>query len=161
MNTYRIGCEVGLDFYVRAERASNNYNFQATLIPFIALHIFPVTTSFCERFRTSRCIVLFGNNTIYVKLLINCNLLSVGNSIKTSGSSGCCEYCNVPVSPRGFPHAVFSNRRSRPYNVAGRSFYLTAGSYAMYRRAHSCRQAASSGNVEFCPLRFSRKNRHR
>ena len=30
----------------------------------------------------------------------------------------------------------------------------------MYRRAHSCRQTASSRNVEFCPLRFPLKNRH-
>ena len=56
----------------------------------------------------------------------------------------------ITVTPRGLPQAVFSNRRSRPYNVAVRSSYLTAGSYTMYRRAHSCRQAASSRNVEFC-----------
>ena len=30
-----------------------------------------------------------------MKLLINCKLLSVGNSIKTTGFSGCCEYFNV------------------------------------------------------------------
>ena len=64
------------------------------------------------------------------------------------------------VTPRGLPQAVFSNRRSRPYSVAGRSFYLTAESYIMYRRAHSCRQAASSRNVEFYPLRFPHKNGH-
>ena len=64
------------------------------------------------------------------------------------------------VTPRGLTQAVFSNRRSRPYSVAGRSSYLTAGSYTMYRRAHSCRQAASSRNVEFCPLRFPHKNEH-
>ena len=67
---------------------------------------------------------------------------------------------NLNVTPRGLPRAVFSNRRSRPYNVAVGSSYLTAGSYTMYRRAHSCRQAASSRNVEFGPLRFPRKNRH-
>ena len=31
------------------------------------------------------------------KLLINCKLSSVRNSIKTSGSSGWCEYFNVPM----------------------------------------------------------------
>ena len=40
--TCRIGCEVGLDIYERAERASNDYNLQAIHIPYIALHIFPV-----------------------------------------------------------------------------------------------------------------------
>ena len=40
--TRRIGCEVGLDFYERAERASNDHNFQPIHIPYIALHIFPV-----------------------------------------------------------------------------------------------------------------------
>ena len=64
------------------------------------------------------------------------------------------------VTPRGLTQAVFSNRHSRPYNVSVRSSYLTAGSYTLYRRAHSCRQAASSRNVEFGPLRFPRKNRH-
>ena len=38
--TCRIGCEVGLDFHERAERASNDLNFQATHIPYIAMHIF-------------------------------------------------------------------------------------------------------------------------
>ena len=40
--TCRIGCDVGLDLYERAERASYDYNFQAIHIPYIALHIFPV-----------------------------------------------------------------------------------------------------------------------
>ena len=70
------------------------------------------------------------------------------------------EQAVTTVTPRGLPQAVFSNRRSRPYSVAGRSSYLTAGSYTMYRQAHSCRQAASSRNVEFCPLRFPHKNGH-
>ena len=42
--TCRIGCEVVLHFYERAERASNDHNFQAIHIPSIALHIFPVIT---------------------------------------------------------------------------------------------------------------------
>ena len=42
---------------------------------------------------TVRC----GNSTTYVKLFINCIHLSVGNRIKTSGSSGWCEYFNVPM----------------------------------------------------------------
>ena len=42
---------------------------------------------------TVRC----GNSTTYVKLIINCIYLSVGNRIKTSGSSGWCEYLNVPM----------------------------------------------------------------
>ena len=42
LQTCRIGCEGGQDFYERAERASNDYNFQAIHIPYIALHIFPV-----------------------------------------------------------------------------------------------------------------------
>ena len=62
---------------------------------------------------------------------------------------------NICVTPRGLPQAVFSNRRSRPYNVAGRSSYRTAESYTMYRRAHSCRQATSSRNVEFLSVTFS------
>ena len=36
-------------------------------------------------------------STIYVRLFINCKPLSVGNMIKTSGSSGCCEYLDVPM----------------------------------------------------------------
>ena len=94
--TCRIGCEVGLDFYERAERASNDYNFQAIHIPYIALHIFPVMVQFCQRFRTTRCTVLCENITIYVKLLVNSKLLSERNSINTCGSSGWCENFNVP-----------------------------------------------------------------
>ena len=90
-------CEVGLDFYERAERASNDHNFQAIHIPYIALRIFPVITLICQRFQTSRCTVLCENITISVKLLINCKLLSVRNSIKTCGSSSWCEYFNVPM----------------------------------------------------------------
>ena len=97
LRTCWIGCEVGIYFYERADRASYDCNFQAIHKPYITLHNFPVISYFCERFRTSRCIVLCGNITIYVKLLINCLLLSVGNSIKTSGSSGWCEYNNVPM----------------------------------------------------------------
>ena len=96
LRTCRIGCEVGLDSYERAVRASIDYNFQAIHIPYGAVHIFPIITSICQRFRTSRCIVLCENITIYVKLLIKCKLLSVGNAIKTSDSSGWCEYFNVP-----------------------------------------------------------------
>ena len=44
LGTCRIGCEVGLDFYERAERASNDHNFQVIHIPSIALHIFRVIT---------------------------------------------------------------------------------------------------------------------
>ena len=44
LGTCRIGCEVGLDFYERAERVSNDHNFQAIHIPYIALHIFRVIT---------------------------------------------------------------------------------------------------------------------
>ena len=95
--TFRIGCEVGLDFYERAVRASNDYNFQAIHIPYIALYVFPVVAYFCQRFRTTRCTVLCENITIYVKLLINCKLSSVRNSIKTSGSPGWYEYFNVPM----------------------------------------------------------------
>ena len=97
MKTYRVGCEVGLDFHERAERTCNDHNFQAIHIPDITLHIFPVTTSFCERFRTSRCTVLCGNITIYVIPLINWTFLSVGNSINTSGSSGWFEYFKVSM----------------------------------------------------------------
>ena len=97
LQTCRIGCEVGLDFYERAEGASNDYNFRAIHIPYIALHIFPVIAKFCQRFRTTRCTVLCGNITIYIKLLVNCKHLSVRNSINTCGSSGWCEYFNVPM----------------------------------------------------------------
>ena len=44
LRTCRIGCEVGLDFYQRAERASNDTNCQAILKSYITLHIFPVIT---------------------------------------------------------------------------------------------------------------------
>ena len=37
------------------------------------------------------------NSTIYVKLFTNCKHLSVGNTIKTSGSSGWCECFNVSM----------------------------------------------------------------
>ena len=84
-------------FYERAERASNGHNFQAIHIPYIALHIFRVITYFCQPFRTSHCTVRCGNSTAYVKLSINCIHLSVGNRIKTSRSSGWCEYLNVPM----------------------------------------------------------------
>ena len=48
--TCRIVCEVGLDFYERAERASNDYNFRAIHIPYIALHIFPALPNFVSDF---------------------------------------------------------------------------------------------------------------
>ena len=44
LETSRIGCEVGLDLYERAERARNDHNFQAIHIPNVALHIFRVIT---------------------------------------------------------------------------------------------------------------------
>ena len=40
-----------------------------------------MNTNVCQRFRTSHCTVLCGNITIYVKVLINYKLLSVGNLI--------------------------------------------------------------------------------
>ena len=95
LQTCRIGCEVGQDFFERAERASNDHNFQAIHTPYIALHVFRVITNFCQPFRTSHCTVLCGNSTIYVKLFINSKHLSGGNRIKTCGSSGWCEYFNV------------------------------------------------------------------
>ena len=97
LGTCRIGCEVGLDFYERAEQPSSDHNFQAIHVPYIALRTFPVIAQFRQRFQTSRCIVLCGNITIYVKLLISYKLLSVGHSMKTTGSSGCCEYFNDPM----------------------------------------------------------------
>ena len=42
LRTCRIGFDVGLDFYERAVRASNDYNLHAIHIPYIALDIFPV-----------------------------------------------------------------------------------------------------------------------
>ena len=95
LRTSRIGCEVGQDFYERAERASNGLNFQAIHIPYIVLHIFRVIPLLCQPLRTSRCTVVCGESTIYVKLFINCKHLSVGNRIKTSRSSVWCEYLNV------------------------------------------------------------------
>ena len=89
--TCRIGCEVGLAFYERAQRANNDHNFQAMHILYIALHIFRVITQFGRTFLTSYCTLLCGNSSIYVKLLINSKLLSVVNRKKTSGSSGWCE----------------------------------------------------------------------
>ena len=44
LGTSRMGCEVGLDFYERADRASNDCNVQAVHKPDITLHIFPVIT---------------------------------------------------------------------------------------------------------------------
>ena len=109
LGTCRIGYEVELDFYERAERSSNDHKFQAIQIPSIALHIFRVITQFCQTFLTSHCTLLCGNSAIYVKLLINCKHLSVGNRIKTSGSSGWCGYFNVPMCQtvglrHTFPH---------------------------------------------------------
>ena len=88
---------VGLDFYERAERASNDHNFQAIHISYIALHIFRVITKFWQPIRILHCTVLCGISTIYVKLLINCKLFSVGSRIKTSGFSGWYEYFNVAM----------------------------------------------------------------
>ena len=48
--TCRIGCKVGQDFYERAERASNDYNFHAIDIPYITLHIFPALPNFVSDF---------------------------------------------------------------------------------------------------------------
>ena len=42
-----------------------------------------------------------------------------------------------------------SGRRSRSYNVAGGSPYLPDEGHTMYRRVHSCHQAATSRNVDF------------
>ena len=42
-----------------------------------------------------------------------------------------------------------SGCRLRSYNVAGGSPYLPDEQHTMYRRAHSCRQAATSKNVDF------------
>ena len=50
LGTCRIGSEVGLDFYERAERAINDYNFQAIHIPYIALNIFPALPNFVSDF---------------------------------------------------------------------------------------------------------------
>ena len=71
LGTCRIGCEVGRDIYERAERGTNDHNFQAIHIPSIALHIFRVITQFCQTFLTSHCTLLCGYSAIYVKLLIN------------------------------------------------------------------------------------------
>ena len=96
----RIGCEVGLDFYERAERAINDHHFQAIHVPYIALRTFPVIAQFRQRFQTSRCTVLSGNITIYVKLLINCILLSADNSTKTSAPRAA---SNISMSPCAKP----------------------------------------------------------
>ena len=63
----RNGCEVGLDFYERAERASNDHNFQAIDILYITLHMFRVITQIYQTFLTSHCTLLCGNSTIHVK----------------------------------------------------------------------------------------------
>ena len=95
--TCRNSCEVGLDFYEPAERGSNDHNFQAIHILYIALRIFRVIIQFGRTFLTSYCTLLCGNSTIYMKPFINWKLLSVGNRIKTSGPSGWCEFFNVPM----------------------------------------------------------------
>ena len=56
------------------------------------------------------------------------------------------------VTLRGFSMGRVSGRRSRSYNVAGGSPYLPDKGHTMYRRAHSCRQAATSRNVDFSLL---------
>ena len=53
-----------------------------------------------------------------------------------------------------------SGRRSRSYNVAGGSPYLPDEGHTMYRRAHSCRQAATSRNVDFGLLFHPQRRRH-
>ena len=50
LGTCRIGYEVALDFYERAERASNDHNFQPIHIPYIASHIFPALPNFVSDF---------------------------------------------------------------------------------------------------------------
>ena len=45
-----------------------------------------------------------------------------------------------------------SGRRSRSYNVASGSPFLPDKEHTMYRRAHSCSQAATSINVDFALL---------
>ena len=60
------------------------------------------------------------------------------------------------VTLRGLPQAVFSNRRSLPYSVAGRSSYLTAGSYTMYRRAHNLLQTRRMIAISVCLGLFRR-----
>ena len=42
-----------------------------------------------------------------------------------------------------------SGRCSRSYNIADGSSYLPDERYTMYRRAHSCRQTATSRNIDF------------
>ena len=117
----RIGCEIGLNFYERAKRASNDHNFQAIYVTYIALHIFRAITQFCRTFPTSHCTLLCGNSTIYVKLLINWKLLSVGNRIKTSGTLGLVRIFQCPHVPNRWivTHLYVSiARRSRSNTVA-------------------------------------------
>ena len=80
--------------------------------------------------------------------------------LKTTTSEGRC-YCRMAecsikkeedvrsVTLRGFSMGRVSGRRTRSYNVAGGSPYLPDEGHAMYRRANSCRQAATSRNVDF------------
>ena len=53
------------------------------------------------------------------------------------------------VTLRGFSVGRVSGRRSRSYNVAGGSPYPPDEGHTIYRRAHNCRQAATSRNVDF------------
>ena len=109
-----MGCEVGLFFYERAERATItilcythsiyfltyifiSLNFLVIHILYISLHIFPVISKFSQRYWYTRCTVLRRTVTLCVKQLITCKLCSVSNSIKASGSSGWCKYFYVPT----------------------------------------------------------------
>ena len=56
------------------------------------------------------------------------------------------------VTLQGFSMGRVSGRRSRSYNAAGESPHLHDERHTMYRRAQSCRQAATSRNVDFALL---------
>ena len=84
--------------FLRASGASDQqFQFQSYKYTLYCLAYISSYSLIFQRFWTSRGTILCGNITIYVKHLINCKLLSVGNSIKTTGFSGWCEYFNVPM----------------------------------------------------------------
>ena len=82
-----------------------------------------------------------------MKLLINCKLLSVGNRIKTSGSSGWCEYFNVPMcQPVGFVTHRYASlaRRDRSKTVAKPKINPSCVRHSKRRRLIS--------NLGACPI---------
>jgi hypothetical protein len=52
---------------------------------------------------------------------------------------------------------MLKDRRSRSSSVADITSYLSDEKHTLYRRAHTCHKAASSGTVDFEPFIFNKE----